>query len=98
MQQAVDVNLDADEMVLKLEKQDGETSISYNKLNRLVVGKQPVRKLLRTVEVKAIEVHLYGEEGPYTIVSNRIRDFDQIEDYLYKVAEKYEIEVIPDSP
>jgi len=97
MQKAVDVNLDADEMVLKLDKQDEEINIQYHKLDRLIIGKQPVRKLLRTVEVKIIEVHLRGDEGPYTIVGSHIKDMDRVEDYLLQVAEKYEIEVIPES-
>lgn len=97
MLKAVDVNLDTDEMVLKLEKQDEQTRVNYNKLDRLVIGKQPVRKLLRTVEVKVIEVHVRGSEGPYTIGSNHVRDFDHVEAYLRRMAEKYDIEVIPNS-
>jgi len=97
MLKAVDVNLDADEMVLKLDKPKEERNIQYHKLDRLVIGKQPVRKLLRTVEVKVIEVHLRGEDGPYAIVGSHIKDFDRVEDYLRRVAQKYEIEVIPES-
>lgn len=97
MLKAVDVNLDADEMVLKLDKPKEDRNIQYHKLDRLIIGKQPVRKLLRTVEVKVIEVHLRGEEGPYAIVGSRIKDIDRVEDYLRRVAEKYEIEVIPSS-
>ena len=94
MLKAVDVNLDTEEMVLKLEKQDGRTRVSYNKLNRLIMEKQQVKKLLRTVEVKVIEVHLRGSEGPYRIASHDVKDFDRVEDYLRKVAEKYDIEVV----
>ncbi|TFE19881.1 hypothetical protein [Cohnella luojiensis] len=95
MLKAVDVNLDADEMVLKIEKENEPTHIKYSKLDRLVMVKEPVRKLLRTVEVKGIEVHVRGWEEPFVITSNKIGDFDRVEGYLLKVAEKYELEVSP---
>lgn len=95
MLKAVDVNLDADEMVLKIEKENEPTHIKYSKLDRLVMVKEPVRKLLRTVEVKGIEVHVRGLEEPFVITSNKISDFDRVEGYLLKVAEKYDLEVSP---
>ncbi|RED55551.1 hypothetical protein [Cohnella lupini] len=93
MLKAVDVNLDADEMVLKIEKETEPTHIGYNKLDRLVMVKEPVRKLLRTIEVKGIEVHARGLEEPIVIISSKVGDFDRVEDYLLKVAEKYDVEV-----
>ncbi|MCD9025022.1 hypothetical protein [Cohnella silvisoli] len=95
MLKAVDVNLDADEMVLKIEKENEPTHIKYDKLDRLVMVKEPVRKLLRTVEMKGIVVHVRGLEEPFVITSNKIGDFDRVEGYLLKVAEKFDLEVSP---
>lgn len=96
MLKAVDVNLDANEMVIQLEKENEPTHIEYNKLDRLVMVKEaPVRKLLRKVDVKGIEVHARGLEEPFVITSNNVGDFDRVEDYLLKVAEKYDVEVSP---
>ncbi|RAP75690.1 hypothetical protein [Paenibacillus montanisoli] len=93
MLQAVDVNLDAGEMVLKLEKESAPKTIEYSKLERLEVGKEPVRKLLWTVEVKVIKVHVRGSEDAFVISSNKVGDYDNIEQHLLKIAEKYEIAV-----
>ncbi|WP_133257500.1 hypothetical protein [Paenibacillus montanisoli] len=93
MPQAVDVNLDAEEMMLKLEKGTDAQTIEYYKLERLVRVKEKVRKLLRTVEVKAIEMHIRGVDDPIVIASNKVGDYDNIEQYLMKVAEKYDVAV-----
>lgn len=93
MAKAVDVNLDADEMVLKLEKESEPRIIEYSKLDRLEKVKEPVRKLFRTVEVEGIRVHVRGMEEPVFIASNKVGDYENIEDYLMKVAEKYDLAV-----
>jgi hypothetical protein len=90
---AVDVNLDAREMVLKVAKESDHQTIEYSKLNRLVMVKEPVKKLFRTIEVKGIEVHVRGMEEPFVITSNEVGDYDHIEEYLLKVAEKYDVAV-----
>jgi hypothetical protein len=90
---AVDVNLDAREMVLKVAKESDHQTIEYSKLNRLVMVKEPVKKLFRTIEVKGIEVHVRGMEEPFVITSNEVGDYDRIEGYLLKVAEKYDVAV-----
>jgi len=94
MLKAVDVNLDADEMVLKVEKENEPTHIAYNRLDRLVMVYEPVRKLLRTVDVKGIQVHVHGTEGPFVITSDKVGDYDRVEEYLLQVAEKYDVEVM----
>jgi hypothetical protein len=93
MPKAVDVNLDAREMVFEVAKESARHTIEYSKLDRLVMVKEPVRKLFRTVEVKGIEVHVRGMEEPFVITSNEVGDYDQIEGYLLKVAEKYDVAV-----
>jgi hypothetical protein len=90
---AVDVNLDAREMVLKVSKESDHQTIEYSKLDRIVMVKEPVRKLFRTVEVKGIEVHVRGMEEPFVITSNEVGDYDHIEGYLLKVAEKYDVSI-----
>ncbi|SEP16119.1 hypothetical protein [Paenibacillus sp. OV219] len=93
MLKAVDVNLEAGEMVLKLEKDISPKKIEYSKLERLEVVKEPVRRLLRTVEVKVIKLHVRGWEETVFISSNKVGDYDYIEQYLMKIAEKYAIAV-----
>ncbi|MBW5445349.1 hypothetical protein GE107_04645 [Cohnella sp. CFH 77786] len=93
MPKAVDVNLDAEEMVLKLEKESSPRRIEYSKLDRLVKVKEPVKKLFRTIEVKGLQVHIKGMEEPVIISSDKVGDYDNIEEYLIKVAEKYEVAV-----
>ncbi|WP_308635722.1 hypothetical protein [Paenibacillus silvisoli] len=94
MLKAVDVNLDAGEMVLKLDKDSNPITIEYSKLERLEVAKESVRKLLRTVEVKVITVHVRGSEDAFVITSDKVGDYENIEQYLLKIAEKYEIDVV----
>ncbi|MFC5648651.1 hypothetical protein ACFPYJ_05830 [Paenibacillus solisilvae] len=94
MLKAVFVNLDAGEMVLKLEKDSAPKKIEYSKFERLEMVKETVKRLLRTVEVKVIKVHVRGMEDPVVIASNKVGDYDYIEQYLMKIAEKYEIAVV----
>ena len=93
MPKAVDVNLDATEMVLQLEKEKEPVTIEYTKLDRLEKVKEPVRKLLRTIEVKGIRVSVKGMDEPIVITADKLGDYDNIEDYLIKVAEKYDVAV-----
>lgn len=95
MLKAVEVNLDVNEMVLKLDNVSDPTHIGYNKLDRLVRVREPVRKLLRTIEVKGIEVYARGLEEPIVITSNNVGDFDRVEGYLLQVAKKYDVEIAP---
>lgn len=89
----VDVNLDADEMVVTLERDSAPRTIEYSKLDRLVRAKEEVRKLFKNVEVKSIHLHVRGMEEPIVIASNRVRDFERVEKYLLEVAEKRDIAV-----
>jgi len=93
MPKAVDVNLDATEMVLKLEKENSPRKIEYSKIDRLEKVKEPVRKLFRTVEVKGIKVSVKGMDEPIVITSDKLGDYDHVEQYLIKVAEKYDVAV-----
>jgi len=93
MPKAVDVNLDAAEMVLKLEKENAPRRIEYTRLDRLVKAKEPVRKLLRKVEADSIRVYVRGMEEPIVIDSVKVGDFGHVEEFLMKVAEKYDVAV-----
>ncbi|MBB6637196.1 hypothetical protein [Cohnella thailandensis] len=95
MLRAVDVNLDATEMVLTLEKENSPRKIEYMKIDRLEKVKEPVRKLLRTVEVDGIKVTVRGMEEPIVITSDKLGDYDHVENYLLRtVAEKYDVAVL----
>jgi hypothetical protein len=95
MLRAVDVNLDATEMVLTLEKENSPRKIEYMKIDRLEKVKEPVRKLLRTVEVDGIKVTVRGMEEPIVITSDKLGDYDHVENYLlHTVAEKYDVAVL----
>ncbi|MBB6669381.1 hypothetical protein [Cohnella nanjingensis] len=94
MPRAVDVNLDATEMMLTLEKEKSPRKIEYMKIDRLEKVKEPVRKLLRTVEVEGIKVSVRGMEEPIVITSDKLGDYENIENYLLNtVAEKYDVVV-----
>ncbi len=95
MLKAVEVNLDMDEMIIRLEKASESTPIEYTKLNKLVLAKEPVRKMLWVVDVRTIEVYSREMEEPFMIASDKVRDFDKVEDYLLKIADKYDVEVSP---
>ncbi|THF75749.1 hypothetical protein [Cohnella fermenti] len=95
MLRAMDVNLDATEMVLTLEQENTPITIEYMKLDRLEKVKESVRKLLRTVEVDGIKMIVRGIEEPIVITSDRLGDYEHVENYLLNtVAEKYEVAVL----
>lgn len=94
MLKAVDVNLDATEMVLTLEKEKSPRTIEYMKIDRLEKVTEPVRKLFRTVEVPGIKVSVRGMDEPIVITSDKLGDYRHVEDYLIEtVAEKYDVAV-----
>ncbi len=93
MPTALDVNLDVGEMILMVDKTSLPQTVEYNKLDRLVLCKEPVKKLFRTVEVKTIEVHVRGKLEPYFITSSKVGDYDNVEGYLLQMAEKYNVTV-----
>lgn len=94
MLKAVDVNLDATEMVLTLEKEKSPRTIEYMKIDRLEKIKEPVRKLFRTIEVEGIKVSVKGMEEPIVITSDKLGDYPHVEEYLLRtVAEKYDVAV-----
>lgn len=95
MIRAVDVNLDATEMVLTLEKEKSPRTIEYMKIDRLEKVRETVRKLFRTVEVEGIRVSVKGIEEPIVITSDKLGDYQNVEDYLlHTVAEKYDVAVM----
>lgn len=93
MPRALDVNLDAGEMILKMDKRGDEETVEYSKLDRLVLASEQQRKLFRTGEVKKIEVHVRGMPEPYVIDSSNVGDYEHVEGYLLQVARKYDVAV-----
>jgi len=93
MPKAVDINLDVTEMVLKLEKEKSPRTIEYSKIDRLEKVTESVKKWLRTVEVRGIKVTVKGMDEPIVITSDKLGDYDRIEEHLFKVAEKYDVTV-----
>ncbi|CAM3671091.1 hypothetical protein COLU111180_02115 [Cohnella lubricantis] len=94
MLRAVDVNLDATEMVLTLEKEQSPRTIEYIKIDRLEKITEQVKKLFRTVEVQGVKVSVKGMDEPIVISSDKLGDYQRIEDYLlHTVAEKYDVAV-----
>jgi len=88
---ADDVNLDVGEMIMTVGKEP--ETIEYNKLEKLVMSVEPVKKLFSTKEVKKIEVHVRGKDETYCIASDKVADYNNIEEYLLQMAKKYQIEV-----
>lgn len=93
MPKVVNINLDAGEMVLTLEKEKTPRTIAYSSLDRLVKEEASVKKLLWTVQVKSIEMHIKGMDEPAVIASNQVGDYENVENRLMKVAEKYGIAI-----
>ncbi|MBM7567495.1 hypothetical protein [Paenibacillus sacheonensis] len=93
MPKVVDINLDAGEMVLRLEKENMPRTIAYSRLDRMVKEQATVRKLLWTVQVKRIEMHVKGMDVPIVVASNNVGDYENVENRLMKVAEEYGISI-----
>ncbi|REE83862.1 hypothetical protein A8990_11641 [Paenibacillus taihuensis] len=93
MPRVVDINLDAEDMVLTIEREKTPKRIGYSSLNRVVKGKLSVRKLLRTIDVKSIELHVKGMDVPIVIASNNVKDYENVENHLLKVAERYNVSI-----
>lgn len=93
MPKVVDINLDAGEMVLTLEKEKAPRRIEYSRLDRMVKEASTFKKLLWTVHVKSIELHIRGIDDPVVIASNNVGDYENVESRLLKVAEKYGVSV-----
>ncbi|AZN38985.1 hypothetical protein [Paenibacillus albus] len=93
MPKVVDINLDAGEMVLTLEKEKAPWRIAYSRLDRMVKEKASVRKLLWTVHVKSIEMHFKGMDDPIVITSKSVEDYENVENRLMKVAEEYGVAI-----
>ncbi|QHW32094.1 hypothetical protein GZH47_15585 [Paenibacillus rhizovicinus] len=93
MPKVVDINLDAGEMVLTLEKEKMPRTIAYSRLDRMVKENVSVKKFLRTVQVRSIEMHFKGMDDPIVVASNNVGDYENVENRLLKVAEEYGISI-----
>lgn len=91
MSNVVDLNLDMDEIELKLENSAEVHKIQYGKIARLKFTKDSVRKWFRVKQVKVIEVHVRGKELPFIITSDKVKTLEQMEPYLRQMAEKHNV-------
>ena len=69
MSNVVDLNLDKDEIELKLDSSAGVQKIQYGKISRLKFSEDSVKKWFRVKQFRIIEVHVRGQENPYIISS-----------------------------
>jgi hypothetical protein len=93
MSNVVDVNLDKDEIELKIENPAGIQKIQYGKIVRLKFSQQLMRKWFRMQSIRTIEIHVRGREIPFIISSERVKAFDQMEPYLRQMAEKHNVSI-----
>jgi hypothetical protein len=93
MSNVVDVNLDQNEIELKLENMNGVQKIQYSKIARLKFSQDSVKKWFSIKQFRIIEVHVRGKEIPYIISSEKVKALDHIEPYLRQMAEKHNVTI-----
>jgi hypothetical protein len=93
MSNVVDMNLDKDEIELKLENTAGVQKIQYGKIALLKFSQDSVKKWFRVKQFKIIEVHVRGKDIPYIISSERVKALEQMEPYLRQMAEKHNVTI-----
>lgn len=91
MSNVVDLNLDKDEIELKLENSVEVQKIQYGRIARLKFTEDSVKKWFRIKQVRIVEVHVKGKESPYVISSDKVKTLDQLEPYLRQMAEKHNV-------
>jgi hypothetical protein len=93
MSNVVDLNLDKDEIELKLENSTGVQKIQYGKIARLKFSLDSVKKWFRVKQFRTIEVHVKGKDIPFIISSERVKALEQMEPYLRQMAEKHNVTI-----
>jgi hypothetical protein len=93
MSNVVDLNLDKDEIELKLENSAGVQKIQYSKIARLKFSEDSVKKWFRVKKFRIIEVHVRGKDIPFIISGERVKALDQLEPYLRQMAEKHNVTI-----
>jgi hypothetical protein len=89
----VDLNLDKDEIELKLDNSAGVQKIQYGKITRLKFSEDSVKKWFRVKQFRIIEVHVRGQEIPFIISSEKVKTLAQMEPYLRQMAEKHNVTI-----
>ena len=93
MSNVVDVNLDQNEIELKLENAIGVQKIQYDKIACLKFSEGSVKKWFRIKQFRVIEVHVRGKDNPYIISSEKVKGLIQMEPYLRQMAEKHNVAI-----
>jgi hypothetical protein len=93
MSNVVDLNLDKNEIELKLEHSAGVQKIQYGNIALLKFSQDSVKKWFRVKHYKIIEVYVRGKDIPYIISSERVKALDQMEPYLRQMAEKHNVTI-----
>ncbi|MEX2460026.1 MAG: hypothetical protein WD469_01770 [Paenibacillaceae bacterium] len=93
MSNVVDVNLDQNEIELKLENAAGVQKIEYGKIARLKFSQESVKKWFRLKQFRVIEVHVKGKELPFIISGEKVKSLDQMERYLRQMADKHNVTI-----
>ncbi|QGQ94241.1 hypothetical protein EHS13_04625 [Paenibacillus psychroresistens] len=91
MSNVVDLNLDTDEIELKLENSPGVQKIQYAKISRLKFSEGSVKKWFKVKQFRIIEVHVRGNDTPFIISGDRVKTLEQMEPYLRQMAEKHNV-------
>jgi hypothetical protein len=95
MSSVVDVNLDQNEIELKLENTAGVQKIQYNTIACLKFSQDSVKKWFKIKHFRVIEVHVRGKETPYIISGEKVKALEQMEPYLRQMAEKHNVAIEP---
>jgi hypothetical protein len=93
MSNVMDVNLDKDEIELRIGNPAMIQKIQYDKIVRLKFSEQLVKKWFRMQSFRTIEMHVRGREIPFIISSERVKAFDKMEPYLRQMAEKHNVSI-----
>ena len=93
MSSVVDVNLDQEEIELKLDNAAGVQKIQYNNIASLRFSIGSIKKWFKIKNFRVIEVHVRGKATPYIISGDKIKTLEQMEPYLRQMAEKHSIAI-----
>jgi hypothetical protein len=89
----VDMNLDKDEIELKLDNSAGIQKIQYGKIAYLKFSRGSVKKWFRVKQIRIIEMQVRGKDIPFIISSERVKALEQMEPYLRQMAEKHNVSI-----
>jgi hypothetical protein len=93
MSNVLDMNLDKDEIELKLEHSAGVQKIQYGKIALLKFSEDSVKKWFRVKHFRIIEIYVRGKDIPFIISSEKVKALDLMEPYLRQMAEKHNVTI-----